>query len=109
MGKTNLVSRETMTKPDQYVLGLPETKQPLKKHVYVLYGLLVSTWIAFIVYGASNHLSKANEQAPSTSENYSCPSTWNEFTIDNRQLCMKYTGMHKIDLALFICNTVQAD
>ena len=44
-----------MTKPDQYVLGLPETKQPLNKHIYVLYGLLVSTWVAFIVYGASNH------------------------------------------------------
>ena len=95
----------------------------MKKHIYLLYGLLISTWVAFIVYGASNHLlskftvykkhilSEANAEGnptPSLSANYSCPSTWNEFTIDNRRQCLKYVGVHKADLASFICSAVQA-
>ena len=54
--------------------------------------------------------SKTSSETPAevSSENYTCPSTWKEFTIDKRQRCLKYAGVNDIGLAAFICRAVQA-
>ena len=39
----------------KFLENLTQGKKALKKHIYVLYGILFSTWIAFIIYAVYTH------------------------------------------------------